>query len=159
MMNLPCLKESCPNFLRPIYHTLSASQAPKRGHAPRKNRCRLQLLFLCLIVTDLYLPVVVLIYSVDAIPSQVFVSLLQMQSVPDSIIYGFLFQNPVQSPMHSIIHSTEFWICFFYLLCCHWCLLSCRMFDIFQQFLRNISCPCLQDCVNRPQYLADYHNQ
>lgn len=87
-----------------------------------KNRCRLQLLFLCLIVTDLHLPVVVLIYSVDAIPSQVLVGLLQMQSVPDSIIYGFLFQNPVQSPMPFISHSTEFWICFFYLLCCHWCL-------------------------------------
>ena len=37
MMNLPCLWGSCPNFLRPIYHTLSASQAPKRGHAPRKK--------------------------------------------------------------------------------------------------------------------------
>ena len=35
MMNLPCLWGSCPNFLRPIYHTLSASQAPRRGHAPR----------------------------------------------------------------------------------------------------------------------------
>ena len=77
-----------------------------------KNRCRLQLLFLCLIVTDLHSPVVVLIYSVHAIPSQVLVGLLQMQSVTGSIIYGFLFQNPVQSPMHSISHSTEFWICF-----------------------------------------------
>ena len=75
-----------------------------------KNYCQLQLLFLCLIVTDLHSPVVVLIYSVDAIPFQVLVGLLQMQSVPDSIIYGFLFQNPVQSPIHSISHSTEFWI-------------------------------------------------
>lgn len=117
MMNLPCLRGSCPNFLRPIYHTLSASQAPKRGHAPRKKRCQLQLLLLCLIVTDLHLPVVVLIYSVDAIPSQVLVDLLQMQSVPDSIIYGFLFQNPVQSPMPSLSHSTEFWSYFFYFSC------------------------------------------
>lgn len=37
MMNLPCLRGSYPNFLRPIYHTLSASQAPKRGLAPRKK--------------------------------------------------------------------------------------------------------------------------
>ncbi|WP_158557532.1 hypothetical protein [Agathobacter rectalis] len=43
-----------------------------------------------MIVTDLHSPVVVLIYSVDAIPSQVLVGLLQMQSVPDSIpFYGF----------------------------------------------------------------------
>mgnify|MGYP006894154298 CR=1 FL=1 len=37
MMSLPCLMASCANFLRPIYHTLNASQAPKRGHAPRKK--------------------------------------------------------------------------------------------------------------------------
>lgn len=75
-----------------------------------KNRCQLQLLFFCLIVTDLHSPVVVLIYSVDAIPLLFPVGLLQMQSVSDSIVYGFLFQNPVQSPMPSISHSTEFWI-------------------------------------------------
>ena len=127
-----------------------------------KNRCRLQLLFLCLIVTDLHSPVVVLIYSVDAIPSQILVGLLQMQSVPDSIIYGFLFQNPVQSPMPPIGHSTEFWsvllvyLCF---LCCHRCLCFYRAFDIFQLFLRIICRPCLQDSVDHPQYLAGYHNQ
>ena len=75
-----------------------------------KNRCQLQLLFFCLIVTDLHSPVVVLIYSVDAIPLRFPVGPLQMQPVLDSIIYGFLFQNPVQSPMPSISHSTEFWI-------------------------------------------------
>ena len=53
-------------------------------------------LVLCLIVTDLHSPVVVLIYSVDAIASQVLVALLLMQSVPDSIIYGFPIQNPAQ---------------------------------------------------------------
>lgn len=115
MMNLPCLRESCPNFLRPIYHTLSASQAHKRGLAPRKNRCRLQFLFLCLIVTDLHSPVVVLIYSVDAIPSQVLVGLLQMQSVPDSIIYGFLFQNPVQSPMPPSATRQSSGVCYLYI--------------------------------------------
>ena len=117
MMNLPCLRESCPNFLRPIYHTLSASQAPKRGHAPRKKPMPATALILCLIVTDRHSPVVVLIYSVDAIPSQVLVGLLQMQSVPDSIIYGFLFQSSVQSPMPFISHSTEFWSYFFYFIC------------------------------------------
>ena len=75
-----------------------------------KIQCRLQLLFFCLIVTDLHSPVVVLIYSVDAIPLRFPVGPLQMQPVLDSIIYGFLFQNPVQSPMPSISHSTEFWI-------------------------------------------------
>ena len=118
MMNLPCPKGSCPNFLHPIYHTLSASQAPKRGHAPRKKPMpATALVFFCSIVTDLHSPVVVLIYSVDAIPLRLTVGLLQMQSVLDSIVYGFLFQNPVQSPMPSISHSTEFWSYFFYFIC------------------------------------------
>ena len=89
IMNLPCLRGSCPNFLRSIYHSLSASQAPKRGACPtEKKRCRLQLLFLCLIVTDLHSPVVVLIYSVDAIPSQVLVG---------------LFADAVRSGLHTIL--------------------------------------------------------
>ena len=37
MMNLPCLMASCANFLRPIYHTLNASQAPKRGMPHEKT--------------------------------------------------------------------------------------------------------------------------
>lgn len=79
------------------------------------NRCRLQLLFFCLIVTDLHSPVVVLIYSVDAIPLRLTVGLLQMQSISDSIVYGVLLQNPVQSPIPSISCSTEFWIvCYLY---------------------------------------------
>ena len=110
MMNLPCLKGSCPNFLRTIYHTLSASQAPRRGHAPRKKPMPATALVFMFDFTDLHSPVVVLIYSVDAIPLLFPVGLLQMQSVSDSIVYGFLFQNPVQSPMPSISHSTEFWI-------------------------------------------------
>ena len=77
MMNLPCLKGSCPNFLRPIYHTLSASQAPRRGHAPRKKPMpATALVFFCSIVTDLHSSIMVLIYSVDAIPLQIPVSLL-----------------------------------------------------------------------------------
>ena len=66
-------------------------------------------LIFCLILTDLYSSVVVLNDSVDAMPLQTSVGLLLMQSVSDSIVYGFMFQNPVQSPMSAISHSTEFW--------------------------------------------------
>ena len=62
-----------------------------------------------LILTDLYSSVVVLNDSVDAMPLQTSVGLLLMQSVSDSIVYGFLFQNPVQSPIRIITDSTEFW--------------------------------------------------
>ena len=110
MMNLPCLKGSCPNFLRPIYHTLSASQAPKQGPCPMVNTdADYSSCFFCSIVTDLHSSIMVLIYSVDAIPLRLTVGLLQMQSVLDSIVYGFLFQNPVQSPIRIITDSTEFW--------------------------------------------------
>ena len=74
--------ESCPNFLRSIYHTLSASQAPKRGHAPRKvpmPATALVFLFDCLIVTDLLSSVVILNGSVDAMPHQTSVGLLCCQ--------------------------------------------------------------------------------
>ena len=77
MMNLPCLKGSCPNFLRPIYHTLSASQAPKQGPGPMVNTdAGYSSCFFCSIVTDLHSSIMVLIYSVDAIPLQIPVSLL-----------------------------------------------------------------------------------
>ena len=69
-----------------------------------------------LILTDLYSSVVVLNDSVDAMPLQTSVGLLLMQSVSDSIVYGFLFQNPVQSPMSDISHSTEFCYCLLFLM-------------------------------------------
>ena len=112
MMNLPCLMASCANFLRTIYHTLSASQAPRRGHAPRIIPMPATALVFCLIVTDLHSTVLVLICSVDATPPQPPVGLLWVQSVLDSIIYRFLFQNPVQPPILSISCSTEFWSMF-----------------------------------------------
>lgn len=52
-MNLPCLMASCANFLRTIYHTLSAGQAPRWGHAPRIIPMPAMALVFCLIVTDL----------------------------------------------------------------------------------------------------------
>lgn len=77
MINLPCLKGSCPNFLRPIYHTLSASQAPKQGPCPMVNTdAGYSSCFFCSIVTDLHSSIMLLIYSVDAIPLQIPVSLL-----------------------------------------------------------------------------------
>ena len=77
MTNLPCLKGSCSNFLRLIYHTLSASQAPKQGPCPMVNTDTGYIsCFFCSIVTDLHSSIMVLIYSVDAIPLQIPVSLL-----------------------------------------------------------------------------------
>ena len=77
MMNLPCLRGSYPNFLRSTYHTLSASQAPKQGPCPMVNTdAGYSSCFFCSIVTDLHSSIMVLIYSVDAIPLQIPVSLL-----------------------------------------------------------------------------------
>ena len=70
-----------------------------------------------LIVTDRASHAPVLIDSVDAIPLQALYGLCADVVLSDSIVYGFLFQNPVQSPMPSISHSTEFWSYFFYFIC------------------------------------------
>ena len=120
MMNLPCLMASCANFLRPIYHTLSADQVPKRGHAPRiKPMPATALVFLF----DCYRPAFNC-HGTDLLSGRYTITAFcwscGMQSISDSIIYGFLFQNPVQPPIPSISCSTEFWImlldlCF---LCC-----------------------------------------
>lgn len=103
MMNLPCLRGSCPNFLRPIYHTLSASQAPKWGACPTEKTMPTTALVLCLIVTDLHSPVVVLIYSVDAIPSLVLVGLLQMQSA--SGLHHLRVSVPEPCPVSDAFHQ------------------------------------------------------
>ena len=109
--------------------------------------------FLCLIVTDLHLPAGVLICSVDALPLLIPVGLLWMQSIPDSIIYGFLFQNTVQSPMPGISDSTRSWIhyaVYFRFLCGYLRRFNFRASNIFQQFLRIICHPCLQNSVDHP---------
>ena len=59
-----------------------------------------------LILTDLYSSVVVLNDSVDAMPLQTSVGLLLMQSVSDSIVYGFLFQNTALNT-GSLVSSSE----------------------------------------------------
>ena len=153
MMNLPCLRGSCPNFLRPIYHTLSASQAPKRGHAPRKKPMPATAL---VFMFDCYWPAFTC-RGTDLLSGRYTIS-DSCWPFTDAVRYGLHHLRvsvpepcPVSDashrsldrvlecvtcislfPMYSFSHSTEFWICFFYLLCCHWCLWSCRMFDIFQ---------------------------
>ena len=126
MMNLPCLRGSCPNFLRTIYPTLSVGQAPKRSCPTVKTDASYSSFF-CLIVTDLHSPVMVLIGSVDTAPLRFPAGLLQMQSVLDSIVvYGVLFQNPVQSPMPPLSHSTEFWsICYLYIFVSYTAIAAC----------------------------------
>ena len=126
-----------------------------------KNRCRLQLLFLCLICywpafacrgTDLlsgrYTTTAYCWSFADVVRSGLH---RLWVSVPEPCPVSDAFHQPLDRVLELLL--------LFYLLCCHWCLWSCRMFDIFQKFLRIISCPCLQNCVNPPQYLAGYHNQ
>ena len=109
MMNLPCLRGSCPNFLRTIYHTPSASQAPRRGHAPRKKPMpATALVFIWLLLTYFHLQWYW--FTQWTRYHHIFpLVFLMMQSVSDSIVYGFLFQNPAQPPMPIIRTSAEFW--------------------------------------------------
>ena len=67
-----------------------------------------------------------------------------MQSFSDSIVYEFLFQNPVQYPMRAFSHSTEFWKHYLF---------------VFPMQLSCLYCLWLQDGINSSQCLACYHNQ
>lgn len=125
MMNLPCLRGSYPNFLRSTYHTLSASQAPRRVMPHGKYRCRLQLLFFCLIVTDLRSTVMILIYSVDATPLQPSVGLcadVVHFTLPSDLRVSFPEPCPVSDAFHQPLDRVLELLLLFYLLCCHWCL-------------------------------------
>ena len=162
MMNLPCLRGSCPNFLRPIYHTLSASQAPKRGHAPRKKPMPATAL---VFMFDCYWPAFTC-RGTDLLSGRYTTTAFRWSlcwcsafHTPSDLRVSVPEPCPVSDAFHQPLDRVLELLLLFYLLCCHWCLWSCRMFDIFQQLLWIISCPCLQDCVNHPQYLAGYHNQ
>ena len=125
MMNLPCLRGSCPNFLRPIYHTLSASQAPKQGPCPMVNTdAGYSSCFFCSIVTDLHSSIMVLIYSVDAIPLQIPVSLLAdgVRFSPHRLRVSVPEPCPVSDAFHQPLDRVLELLLLFYLLCCHWCL-------------------------------------
>ena len=140
MMNLPCLRESCPNFLRPIYHTLSASQAPKRGQAPRIKPMPATALVFHLIVTDLLSSTMVLIYSVDAIPPYPSVGLFD--NAVRFRLHRLRVSDPEPCPASDAYHQNlgralEF-IAYIQYLCSCLCVYFYRMFDILQQFFRII---------------------
>ena len=145
MMNLPCLRGSCPNFLRTIYHTLSASQAPRRGHAPRKIPMPATAL---VFMFDCYWPAFTC-RGTDLLSGRYTIS-GSCWPFADAVRSGLHHLRvsipepcPVSNASHQPLGRVLDLLLLFYLLCCHWCLWSCRMFDIFQQFLRIISCPCL----------------
>ena len=151
MMNLPCLKGSCPNFLRPIYHTLCASQAPRRSHAHGENRCRLQLLFFVwLLLTCIHLS---------------WYWFTQWTLYHYCFLLVFCRCSPFRTPsftgfcsrtlsslrcLPSATRQSSGLCCFFYFLCYQCFLCWYWALDILQQFFRIISCPCLQDGVNHP---------
>ena len=153
-MNLPCLRESCPNFLRPIYHSLSANQAPRRGMPHEKYQYRLQLLFFYLIVTwptfnchgtDLLGGRYTTTVSYWSLTDAVCFKLHYLQvSVPEPCPITDAFRQPLDRLLENVI--------VFCSLCWYW------TFDILQQFFRVISYLDLQDIVNHPYKLADYHD-
>lgn len=162
MMNLPCLRGSCPNFLRTIYPTLSAGQAPKRSCTTVKTDASYSSCFLF----DCYRPAFTC-YGTDWFSGHC-TTTISCWSFADTVRSGLHRLRgsvpepcPVSDASHQPLdrvlgYMLLVYLCFLY---CYRCLCFCRAFDIFQQFLRIISRHCLQDSVNHPQYLAGYHNQ
>lgn len=153
MMNLPCLRGSCPNFLRPIYHTLSASQTPRRGHAPRKKPMPATAL---VFMFDCYWPAFTC-RGTDLLSGR-YTSTVSCWSFADAVRFGLhrlRVSVPEPCPVSDFFHQpldrvSGLCYLFFCFLCCQWCLCWYRVIDILQQFLRIISCPRLQDGVNHP---------
>ena len=146
MMNLPCLRGSYPNFLRSTYHTLSASQAPRRGHAPWKIPLPATAL---VFLFDCYWPAFNC-HDTDLLSGRYTTTAFRWSlcwcsafHTPSDLRVSFPEPCPVSDAFHQPLDRVLELLLLFYLLCCHWCLWSRWSFDIFQQFLRIISCPCL----------------
>ena len=88
MMNLPCLRGSCPNFLRPIYHTLSASQAPKQDPCPMVNTDAGY--SSCFFLFDCYLPAFIY-YGTDLLSGRY-----------TTMAYCWSFADAVRSGLHHL---------------------------------------------------------
>ena len=152
MMNLPCLRGSCPNFVRPIYHTLSAGQAPKRGHAPRiKPMPATALVFLF----DCYWPAFTC-HGTDSISGR-YTTTDSCWFLADAVPFRLHRLRvslpepcPVSNAYDQWLDRVLEYIAHFYFLCRHLGRCSFRAFDILQHFLRIICCPRLQDCVDHP---------
>ena len=159
MVNLPGLKKSRPNFLRPTCPYTECWLNFQTGSCPTEiitasySSCLYLILLACLFCK-------VLIYSVDAGPYfHKLILLLTECPMHYIMVIRFLFQNPAQSQI--LLKSSKVWNdvpVFLFLLCYLYCLL-CRTFDIRQKFLRIALYPLCQDGINHPQYFTGYHNQ
>ena len=133
-----------------------------RVYALRKKPMPATALIFHLIVTDRASHAPVLIDSVDAIPLQALYGLCADVVLSDSIVYGFLFQNPTQPPILSEVRQgsgINSLYCRLPGLCgclndlIHW------TFDIPQHLFRIILCSCFQNRIDDPQCLTGYYNQ
>ena len=136
VVNRPCLMGSCPNFLRPIYHTMSASQAPKQGPCPMVNTdAGYSSCFFCSIVTDLHSSIVVLWSFADAVRFR----------TPS--FTGFC---PEPCPVSDVWHQSLDRVldCFAY--CLLFLILPVPIPDVWylSTIFEIIRCPCLQDCAD-----------
>lgn len=98
IVNLPCLMESCSNFLRltcsytECWPSFPTGACPTERTPASYSSCLYLIILTCLLHTGL-------IDSVDASPCFIWLALLLMQRFMHSIVISFLFQNPAQSQM------------------------------------------------------------
>ena len=157
MVNLPCLKGSCPNFLRP---TCSYTECPLSfltGSCPTERTTASYSSCLYLDFTDLPIPHRVRIFRGR-------ISLPRLAGLCDDAVpvvlhrYRVSFQNPARFRIHpepgraleqmmlpAVLCRNRF---FFF-----------RTSDVHQHLLRIIDRAFLQNRVDDPQKLAGYDNQ
>lgn len=170
--NLPCLMESCSNFLRPAYPYTGCRLSSLTGSKPHgEHSCQLRLLFFLFI--DCYQPCLIF-YGTDSVSGCCTIFRHRPASDADAAaaapsLTGF-YPRTLADPCTGGRSLPGFWnctyglcpVCFTYVLSAYLrsCVPSCSwMFNILHHLFRIIFCPMFQDCIKHPQDLAGYHNQ
>lgn len=159
MVNLPCLKGSCPNFLRPTYSYTECQPSFLTGSCPTERTPAGYSSCFYLII---YRPSSVSHSTVFSGRSAMFPYVgLGVDALPSTdASFSDFFPEPCPTPEYSdsrqgpgiVIRSA------FYGLCCTYLFLY-RTSYVFQHFLRIITPAGPQNGKDHTQYLAGYHNQ
>ena len=98
MVNLPCLMESCPNFLRSTCSYTECRLSFLTGSCPTEGTPAGYSSCLYLILTDLHSPMEICLYSGRFLPCSCLLVLLLMQRLSLLHRYRVSFQNPARIP-------------------------------------------------------------
>ena len=157
MVNLPCLMESCSNFLRPTCSYTECRLSFLTGSCPTERTPVSYSSCFYLILTGLPSPMEICWYSGRFFPCSDLLVLLLMQCFDHSIVIGLLSRTLPESGLAESRQGSG--IIILSLLLCYLCHLLYRSFYVWQKLLRIICHSLCQYRINYPQQLAGDHYQ